>query len=222
MAKLTELLGFGGSAKRALEALEHLAGQRATVSVQIEGTQTRFKSRLLLKENQVVFAKPEGAQDGVRTGKFVRFRLPDDPSKEVRLEIAVPQVNLASGASVFICKTPDAGLTTGKRQSDRLGLAHLNNVLLMMPAHTREFRVTDISANGCRVMASPPEAKTFLPVGREMANVYIQVGSKAKVELNSFIPRAHRRNSVGCEFTVNPEGTSPVYLQRLIEALERG
>lgn len=222
MANFAELLGFGGSPKRAMEALERLAGERATLSVQIEGYQTRFKSRLLLKDNQVVFAKPASAQDGIRVGKFVRFRLPDDPSKEMRLEIAVPQVNLASGSSVFVCKLPEAGLTNSKRQSDRLGLAHLNNVTLVMPEHSREFRLTDISAGGCRVMTTPPEAKTFLPVGRELSNVFIQVGSKAKVELVSFVPRAHRRNSVGCEFTVKSEGTSPVYLQRLIETLERG
>jgi hypothetical protein len=222
MANFAELLGFGGSAKRAVQALERLASERATLSVTIEGTQTRFKSRVLLKDNQVIFAKPASAQDGVRVGKFVRFRIPDEPSKEVRLEIAVPQVNLASGSSVFVCKTPEEGLTTSKRQADRLGLAHLSNVLLVMPDHSREFRLTDISATGCRVMTSPPEAKTFLPVGRELNNVFIQVGSKAKVELKSFIPRAHRRNSVGCEFTVKAEGTSLVYLQRLIDTLERG
>jgi hypothetical protein len=222
MAKLTELLGFGNSAQRALDALERIAEEKATVKVQIEGSQTRFKSRLLLKEGQVVFARPEGIQDGLRIGKFVRFRIPDDPGKEIRLEILAPQVNLASGGSVFVCKAPDTGPMPSKRKADRLGLAHLSNVMLVMPMHAREFRLSDISLNGCRVMTTPPEAKTYLPLGKELANVYIQVGSKAKVELETFIPRTHRRNSVGCEFRVKPEGTSHVYLERLIETLERG
>lgn len=222
MAKLTELLGFGGSAKRALEVIERLADEKATLTVQIEGNPTRFKSRLLLKEGQVVFAKPQSAQEGLRSGKFVRFRVPDDPGKEVRLEVVAPQVNLASGSAVFVCKAPESGLATAKRQSDRLGLAHLSNVMLVLPEHSREFRLIDISEHGCRVMTTPPEAKTFLPIGRELAKAYIQVGSKAKVELNSFIPRTHRPTSVGCEFEVKAEGTSAVYLERLIQTLEKG
>jgi hypothetical protein len=90
-----------------------------------------------------------------------------------------------------------------------------------MPEAQREFRLTDISLSGCRVLTTPPEARTYLPLGRGISGVYIQVGSKAKVELDSFTPRAHRRNSVGAEFMVKGEGTSRVYLERLIETLEK-
>lgn len=218
---LTEFLGFGGSAKRALEVLEELAGAKTTVAVQIEGTQQRFRSRLLLKDGQVVFAKPESLQQGLHAGKYVRFRIPDDPSKEVRLEVLAPQVNLASGASVFLCKAPTTAPTPAKRQSDRHGLAHLSNVVLVLPQSQREFRLTDISLTGCRVLTTPPEAREFLPIGRDLPGASIQIGSKAKVDLVTLTPRAHRRNSVGAEFTVRSEGTSQVYLERLIQTLER-
>ncbi len=222
MAKWMQILqGLGDSSKRTMEVLQRLEQDRTTVSLQIEGSQARFKTRLLLKEDQVVFAKPQGLRERLRAGKHVRFRIPDDPKSEVRLEVLAPQVNLASGSSVFVCKMPTGGPATAKRAADRHGVAHLTNVMLVMPKREREFRLTDISLTGCRVSISPGEAKTIFPLGRPVGEAHIQVGAKAKVELDKMIPRSHHPGAVGCEFTVKDEGNSKVYLERMIETLDR-
>ena len=221
MMAWTEVLrGFGGSNKRLMDVLAKLHAERTVVWVQVEGTPERFKSRLLLKDDQVVFAKPAGNHLPINTGTHVRFRIPEDPQHEVRLEVFAPNVNLASGSAVFLCKIPTSGPATAKRNEDRLGVAHLNNVVLVMPSRAREFRLADISPSGCRISASPGEAQTYFPLGRELGQMYVQVGSKAKVELTAITPRSYTKSSVGCEFTVKQEGTSQVYLSRLIEVLE--
>jgi hypothetical protein len=204
-----------------MEVLGKLHAERTTVSVQIEGSPTRFKSRLLLKDDQVVFAKPSGGILPLTAGSLVRFRIPEEPQHEMRLEVFAPHVNLASGSAVFLCKIPTSGLATSKRQEDRLGVAHLSNVMLVMPSRAREFRLADISPSGCRVTASLGEAKVYFPLGRELSQMYVQVGSKAKVELDAITPRSYGKSWVGCEFKVKEEGTSQVYLARLIEALEQ-
>jgi hypothetical protein len=201
--------------------LRQLDNDRTTLSVQIEGAPVRFKTRLLLKDDQVVFSKPDGIRESLRAGKHVRFRIPDDPTREIRLQVFAPQINLASGSAVFVCKLPSADSAPAKRGADRHGVAHLTNVALVMPKRDREFRLTDISLTGCRIAISQGEAKTIFPLGRPLGDVHIQVGAKAKVELASIVPRSHHPGAVGCAFTVKGEGHSQIYLKRMIETLDR-
>ena len=215
------LQGLTGGSNRVLEALQRVDGDRATVWVQLEGGAARFRSRLLLKDNQVVLSKPDNLRVPLAAGKFVRFRLPDDPGLELRMEIFAPQVNLAAGNSVFLCRLPTEGPAKAKRQSDRHGVGHVTNIRLMMPRKEREFRLSDISLTGCRVVATSSEAKVYFPLGRALEAVHLQVGTNAKVELREVVPRSYRSGFVGCEFDVKGEGTSQVYLERLIQTLEK-
>lgn len=215
------LQAFGGSAKRLLETLRTIDVERTVVTVQVEGTQVRFPSRLLLKDDKVVFAKPETLGDGLRPGSVVRFKLPEDPRREVRLEVYAPHVNLASGSAVFLCRVPASGPSPAKREADRYGTAHLGNLLLVIPNRAREFRVMDISAGGCRVLTSSLEAETYFPLGRALTGVRIQAGKRASIELEAVIPRAHQNASVGCEFRVTPEGVSQAYFSQLMRSLDR-
>jgi hypothetical protein len=123
---------------------------------------------------------------------------------------------------VFVCRLPSAGTAPAKRAADRHPVAHLTNVALVMPKREREFKLTDISLTGCRIAIAPGEAKTIFPLGRPLGDVHIQVGAKAKVELESLTPRSYYPNAVGCAFAVKPEGNSRVYLERTIETLDRG
>jgi len=210
---------FGGSSKRAMDVLVQLQTDKTTLAMEIEGTPQRFRSRLLLKDDQVVLAKPTGTELTLSVGSIVRFRIPEDPDHDLRLEVFAPHVNLASGNAVFLCRIPSGGPATARRHTLRHGLAHLSNVLLVMPSRTREFRLTDISYRGCRIVVSASEAQSYFPVGRELSNMHVQIGAKAQVELAAITPRAHGKNFVGCEFNVKDEGTSQVYLGRLIEKL---
>ena len=100
-------------------------------------------------------------------------------------------------------------------------MSHFANVQLVIANRAREFRVVDVSLTGCKVLTTPLEAQTYFPLNRELGQVHIQVGSKAKVELNTVIARSHHGASVGCEFSVKGEGPSQVYLSHLIKSLEK-
>jgi hypothetical protein len=200
-----------------LDVLAKLDAERTPVWVQIEGTPARFKSRVLLKDDQVVFGKPGDTNLSLSAGSHVRFRVPEDSEHEVRLEVFAPHVNLSSGTALFLCRIPTGGLHVAKRREDRVGVAHLTNVALVMPKSDREFRLTDISLTGCRISIPPGEAKTIFSLGRPLGDVHIQVGAKAKVELESIVPRSYQPGAVGCEFAVKGAGNSQLYLERMIE-----
>jgi hypothetical protein len=222
MAIWTDVLrGFGGSAKDLLESLNRLESSRSPVRVEIEGSAVHFNSRLSVKKDTVVFAKPVGLREGLETGSYIRFKLPDDPGREVRLEVLTPHYNLQSGNAVFLCRLPTQGPTPAKRKTDRYNVSHFANVQLVIPNRAREFRVVDVSLTGCKVLTTPLEAQTYFPINHELGHVHIQVGSKAKVELNIVIPRSHHGAAVGCEFMVKSDGPSQVYLTHLIKSLEK-
>ncbi len=215
------LRGFGGSAKELLEELGRLEKDRAVIRVEIEGSAVHFKSRLSIKKDTVVVAKPIGLREGLIAGGFVRFKLPENLEREVRLEILTPHFNLASGNAVFLCRLPVSGPSPAKRKGERYNVSHFANVQLVISNRGREFRVVDVSLTGCKVLTTPAEATTYFPINREMVQVHIQVGSKAKVELDQMIPRSHHGAAVGCEFTVKGDGPSQVYLTHLIKSLEK-
>jgi hypothetical protein len=222
MAIWSEILrGFGGSAKELLDQLSRLESERAVIRVEIEGSSVHFNSRLSMKKDTVVIAKPIGLRDGLEAGGFVRFKMPDDPSREVRLEVVTPHFNLSSGNAVFLCRLPTQGAAPAKRKADRYNVSHFANVVLVINTRAREFRVVDVSLTGCKVLTTPLEAQTYFPLNREMAQVHIQVGSKAKVELSTVVARSHLGASVGCEFSVKGDGPSQVYLSHLIKSLEK-
>lgn len=215
------LRGFGGSAKELLEELGRLERGRAVIRVEIEGSATHFNSRLSLKKDTVVIAKPLGLREGLTAGSFIRFKLPDSPDKEVRLEVLTPHFNLASGNAVFLCRLPAGGSAPAKRKTERYNVTHFANVQLVITTRARNFRVVDVSLTGCKVLTTPLEAQTYFPLNRELNAVHIQVGSKAKVELVAVVARTHQGAAVGCEFTVRQEGPSQVYLSHLIKSLEK-
>jgi len=215
------LRGFGGSAKELLDELGRLEASRSVIRVEIEGNSVHFNSRLSVKKDTVVIAKPMGLREGLESGGYVRFRLPESPDREVRLEVLTPHFNLSSGNAVFLCRLPSQGPAHAKRKADRYNVSHFANVQLVITGRGREFRVVDVSLTGCKVLTTPLEAQSYFPLNRELGQVHIQVGSKAKVELVAVIARSHLGASVGCEFSVKGDGPSQVYLSHLIKSLEK-
>jgi hypothetical protein len=221
MALKDMLHGFGGSAKELTDALMRLDAEMAPIRVEIENTHTRFESRLTIKRESVVVFKPSGLRDQLQAGSFVRFRLPHDMSREVRLEVATPHVNLASGTSLFLCKMPTTGLQPAKRNAERYNVTKFKNVLLTLGKRGRSFRVVDVSLSGCKVFSTQAEANSYFPIGKELEFVQLSLGQKVKVDLERLVPRAHLRQTVGCEFEISGEGPSKVHMQSLIKSLEK-
>ena len=66
-----------------------------------------FRSVLAVKKGVVVVAKPDGLGKYLEKKGFVRFSLPNEEGRDLRLEVISPHFNLTSGNSVFLCKLPE-------------------------------------------------------------------------------------------------------------------
>jgi hypothetical protein len=213
--------GDSSTAKVLAALLTQIETDKAPIRIEIEGTPVRFNSRLILKNEVVVVAKPLNLRDGLEAGSYVRFRVPGHFEQEVRLEVQTPHFNLSSGNAVFLCKLPTDGLSAAKRKAERYNVSRYANVHFIIPSRARIFRVLDLSLAGCKVMTSLAEAQMYFPLGTEIEESHIRVGKEAKVEFRSITPRAHHRTAVGCEFAVKEIGPSQVYLEHLLNSLEK-
>ncbi|MDH5753293.1 MAG: hypothetical protein OEZ59_12860, partial [Deltaproteobacteria bacterium] len=101
--KIIDMITGGGP----LAILEKIDQDKASIRVEVEGSNLQFVSRLSVKGESVLIAKPPGLNQGLEKGKFVRFKVPGGGSHEIRLEIAAPHFNLNSGATVFLCRLPE-------------------------------------------------------------------------------------------------------------------
>lgn len=218
---LNLLSGMTGAHKRAQEALSQMASEKAVVYAELEGSAIRFKTRIFLTDDSVVLAKPDGFQaKGLAAGAALRLRLPGDESRQVRLEIAAPHVNMAGGREAIVCRLPSARTVRAQRKSQRYNLGERSGVRLVIPQRGREFPLADISAAGCSVTATRMEAETYFPIGDTLRNVRILAGSKTMVEIAELMPRDHRGRAVGFAFRVKEDPVSQNNLQRIIRALE--
>lgn len=221
MALWKSLMGSEASAKELADVLAQIDSEKSPIRVEIEGSPVRFRSRLVVKNDTVVVAKPNGLREGIEAGTVVRFRLPNNSAREVLLEVHTPHFNLSSGNAVFLCKVPDSRIANAKRKTERYNVSRYANLHFVIPARARVFRVVDVCMTGCKLLASLAEAQAYFPVGEPMEDSHLRIGKEAKVEFKVITPRSHHRNSVGCEFTVKDDGPSLSYMEHLLNTLEK-
>ncbi|MBI3993487.1 MAG: hypothetical protein HY342_09450 [Candidatus Lambdaproteobacteria bacterium] len=223
MNPITDMLRFTRSTSKAVEkALMALEQSRATVRVEIEKTRIRFNTVLSVRKSAVVVAKPEGLGRSLQVGSTIRFTLPDESGRNLRLEVSTPNFNLSNGSSVFLCKMPKKFAEGAVRMAVRFDTTRFNNLLLTVKDKGGEgFRILDLSSGGCKFQCpGTPTLKSF-PVGKKVLGGAIQLGDRVNVELEHFIPRAHMGSAVGCEFKISLEGPNAKYLQHLLISLEK-
>jgi hypothetical protein len=209
--------GLLGGGSDPLEILAELARNKAPVRVEIENTLVKFNSQLTLKKGTVVIAKPLGLKDGLTFGSYVRVRLPGSARREMRLRVITPHFNLTSGNAVFVCEAPEREVSA-RREADRFDVTRFNNLRLVIGSE--QFRLVDVSSTGFKVMINPVQAQQHFPIGRELHSAYMMLGTNARVDLKSLVPRSHMGVSVGCEFEVMP-GPSERYLNHLLTSLTK-
>ncbi|HEX7929016.1 MAG TPA: PilZ domain-containing protein [bacterium] len=222
MGTITQILtGIGGSQKKAHDILTQWVGDKAVVQVELEGSAARFRSRLLMSEDSIILAKPaELNAKGLAAGVMLRVKGPDDATRELRLEVSAPHVNMSSGNAVIVCRLNNAAVVRTKRKSRRYDVSNRNGVRLVIPQRGREFQLSDISDAGCSVATSRMEAETYFPLGDTLHNVRILAGTKTSIEIAALVPRAHKARSVGFAFTLKEDPQSKNNLSRIIQVLE--
>jgi hypothetical protein len=214
----TKWFGLGGSKVDPLEVLAELARDKTPVRVEIEGTLIKFNSQITLKKGSVVVAKPMGLKEGLNAGTFVRLRLPGSARREMRLKVVTPHFNLASGNAVFVCDAPEKPVEA-HRETDRYDVTRYSNLRLVLG--TEEYRLTDISSTGFKVLASGSQVHQHFPLGRELHSAHIMLGANARVDLERIVPRAHHGTGIGCEFAVGRGSASERYLDHLLTSLTK-
>ena len=222
MSGLKSLFGLGESEERTIEkVLSRLASAKTPIRLEVEEANIHFYSVLSIRRGLVVLAKPGGLQKELKREGFVRFRVPDVEGKELRLPIAVPHFNLLSGSYVFLCDVPKTFAEPSRRTSDRFNTRRFSNLKLTIPALVREYRIIDISLEGCKIFTGGNEDPTMpFSMGETLSPAKITVGQKVEIDLNSVVPRSQTGKTVGIQFQMNGNDDSRKYLSHFIKSLE--
>jgi hypothetical protein len=220
MTEFLKSLGIGPKSeeKEVAEALRALDRRKTPVLMEIEQTQVHFRSVLAVKKGVVVVAKPMG-MSGLKKDGFVRFSLPEEPGKDVRMQVMSPNFNLSSGNAVFICKLPTAFAEGTKRSATRFNTSRFNNLHLILPERSEQYRIIDLSINGVKVYFQGHVQEVF-PIGRTVRPVRIHI-SKFSADLDGVIPRVHKGASVGLEMLIRNGSQARKYIDHLIKSLQK-
>lgn len=223
MATILGLFGKGEKAEeKAVNAvLTRLHREKTPVRMEIERSKIRFTSMLAFKNNSVLAAKPEALNPVLKSGHFVRFKVPWEPEKTLRMAVTTTNFNLTNGNPVFICQPPTTFAESAHRVSERFNTMRYSTMLLRFHDLAGEFRIVDISGHGCRFQASEGGLQKTMPIGKTIPGAWIQLGNKATIELETVTPKIHQKNEVGVEFVVKADGKNRKILDHLISSLDK-
>lgn len=185
---------------------------------EVEGTNFRFNSFLMVVRGVVVVAKPARLVADVRRGSWIRFKVPGSDEHEIRMQVRNPNLIRLSGKQAFVCSMPTGFAAKSVRLAKRFNTIRYKNLHLVTGAHEPEFRIIDISASGCKVIlpehwlerrprggdeergtgeegeerpAAPEREAEGFPVGEPLPESLVRVGEKVQVALERLIPRVH-------------------------------
>ena len=221
MAKLSNLLKLPVKPEREVSRiLRRLEANKTPVRVEIENSNTRFYSIISIKRGLVVVAKPPGLESGLQREGFVRFKIPDEDGRELRMQVSVPHFNLLSGGYVFLCSVPRKFAESSLRGAERYNTTRFKNLALFLPELKGYFRIIDISKTGCKVFADQSMATPGLETGSPISPASITVGNKVNIDLHSVTLRSRIKNTMGFELRVGDDGSSTKYFEHFLKSLE--
>jgi hypothetical protein len=145
--------------------------------------------------------------------------VPEEPGRDIRLQVTSAHFNLSSGNAVFICKMPTVFSEGTRRRATRFNTSRFRNMHLFIPSLNEQFRIIDLSMNGLKIYVQGKLGELF-PIGTPITPARIHI-SKYSADLDMVIPRAHKGNSVGCEMSLPEESPAHKYITRLIQSLQK-
>lgn len=221
MASLLKAIGLGrgGVEKEIHETLSHLTSRRVPVLMEVEGTQVHFRSVLSVKRGVVVVAKPPGLNVPLKKDAVVRFALPTDQSRALRMNVISGHFNLTSGSAVILCGIPHEFSEGTRRKHMRFNVSRFNNLHLLFPKQQRKYRIIDLSANGCKVYVNGGDAQAF-HVGSPLQPAQIAI-AKYTADLSAVVPRVIKGKTVGCEMSYGDQSDAHRYIHHLITSLQK-
>lgn len=223
MASLLGVFGRGGKAeeREVHGVLRELDREKKPVRMEIEKANVRFTTMLVFKANSVVVAKPQALERMIKSGEFIRFKVPGQKNRAIRMEITTPNFNLKNGAPVFICQPPAAFAKSAHRQTERFDTRRFSNIHLRIDGFSEKFRIVDLSVMGCRFQALNGEPARDMPKGKPLPDAWIQMGDRGRIDLSQITPRTHQAGEVGVEFSVKTSAKTKKMLESLVDSLDR-
>lgn len=209
-----------GEAREVKAALVAIDRRRQAIRVEVEQTQVRFNTRISVKREVVVVAKPAALEGVLRVGSYIRFKVPGQTHREVRMEVTTPHFNLSNQQPVFICRPPVAFCKASQRQSERFDTRRFSNLRLVLSGFEEPFRVLDISQNGLRIQVPFPRPQVQFPPNQPVTGGTIHMGKRVSVSLSRLVPRTFKKDSVGFAITVHPDGNHRKLLAHLLRTLD--
>ena len=198
--------GTGKEGPLVIPVLRRISDEQTVVRMEMERVMLRFNTRLALRDQVVLVGKPSGLEESIEKGDCARIKVPWAKNFEVRMFVTAHHVNLKNGSEGFICKTPSGHALPVKRSKDRFNTRRFSNLQLLLPSFGLDFPIMDLSAEGCRIKARPEIVADLFKMNREIMEGVIQVGERFHIALETMIPRAFLRETVGLEF--NPRQDS--------------
>lgn len=221
MTEFLRAIGLGSKSQdKEIElALKKLDREKTPLLMEIEGSHVHFRSVLAVKQDMIIVAKPGGLGQHLKKDSVVRFSIPEEPEKDLRLTVMNAHFNLTSGNAVFICKAPHSFTEGSKRKATRFNTSRFNNLHLSIPSLSYRFRIVDLSIGGLKIYVQEKIMERF-PIGKPIAPVTIQI-SKHSADIGSVVPRVHSGNTVGCEIQITANDTARKYISHLINSLQK-
>lgn len=225
MVKLFDVFKKGGD--EANKIISRFNEERSKKRVEIENTPYVFYTQPLLHSGAVRIATPNRLEKLVSKGQWLRIRVPGAGRKDLRLQIgSIEHGHMGpkgAGLGLFsiLCKIPGASVEPSKRASDRFTTVQFKDLVFEIFAPVSgAFQVMDLSLQGLRIQVADPSIIQNLPIGEYFSRGRILLGSKAKVEIKDFIPRAHFADSVGLEIVIDTSSHSRRMFDAFLHSLE--
>ena len=221
MTEFLKAIGIGTKSeeKEVALVLRKLDKSKTPLLMEIEQAHIHFRSVLAVKQGVIVVAKPMGLGPYLKKDSVVRFSIPNQPGRDIRLQVASPHFNLTSGNAVFICKVPLAYSEGTKRKATRFNTSRFSNLLFTIPNRSDKYRIIDLSLNGFKIFCQGKLNELF-PIGRPISPAMLHI-SKYTTDVGVVVPRVHKGNTVGCEIQGPENSPARKYLAHLISSLQK-
>ena len=205
--------------RRGDRLLHRLARTRAPVSVEVEGTSIHFVSRVAVRGNAVVVARPRRFGQKIPVGAWLRVYPHEGSARSgVRMRVRTPLFLLHSGNTVIVADPPSGVAAANLRSYPRFDTSRYREVMLGTNGVEQRFPVLDLSIGGCRAALSRHAAEQLLPLREHLhrGSLYI---ARQRIRLSTLLPVSYRDGSVGISFSLRDDDKSPEIFRRFVGKL---
>lgn len=213
------LLGF--QSRLVLSTLRRLAAERQPVRVELENTEISFFTILDIRREKVMLSRPPGLATQIKAGAAVRFHLPNERKRALRLIVLVANFRMARGGPVFLCEIPKEFAPPSKRSVDRFNTSRFKNLRLVLSAQRLALRIVDVSEHGCKVYFRSAVEPDWFIIGGAIPDATIEIDNRVKMELDSVVPCSWTRKTIAFQFQLSQHDNSIKIFAKFLEALEK-